>query len=66
MQIVVNGSPRDISPATTVSGLLALLEVSPRGAAVEVNFQLVSRPQHAAHELCEGDQVEVVTLVGGG
>jgi sulfur carrier protein len=66
MQIVVNGSPREVPAGTTVATLLPLMEVGQRGVAVEINFQLVPRAQHADRKLCEGDQIEVVTLVGGG
>jgi sulfur carrier protein len=66
MLIVVNGLQREVPPGTTVATLLPLLEVGQRGVAVEVNFQLVPRANHADCELCEGDQIEVVTLVGGG
>jgi thiamine biosynthesis protein ThiS len=34
--------------------------------AVELNRQLVPRAQFAQRMLAEGDELEVVTLVGGG
>ena len=36
------------------------------GVAVEVNQQIVPRGEHEAHQLQDGDQLEVVSLVGGG
>lgn len=50
----------------TIAALLEELQVTTRGVAVEVNFELVPRASHAQHVLHEGDQLEVVTLVGGG
>lgn len=66
VQISFNGQPRTIPPGTTVADLLARLELRPAYVAVEVNLELVPRQRHAQHLLREGDQVEVVTLVGGG
>ncbi|HEX5444522.1 MAG TPA: sulfur carrier protein ThiS [Pirellulales bacterium] len=66
MQILVNGSPREVSPGTTIAQLLRELEVPARGVAVEVNLELVPRARHAEHALRDSDQLEVVTLVGGG
>lgn len=66
MEIVVNGESRAVAEDLSVAGLLAQLNVSTRGVAVEVNFELVPRARHAECALAAGDQVEVVTLVGGG
>jgi sulfur carrier protein len=40
--------------------------MQPRYLAVERNFELVPRGNHAECVLHEGDQLEIVTLVGGG
>ena len=66
MQIVVNGQPRDACSGTTVADLLGQLELTPTHVAVEVNCELIPRQHHADCELSDGDQLEVVTLVGGG
>ncbi|QDU54959.1 sulfur carrier protein ThiS [Aeoliella mucimassa] len=66
MQLQVNGEPRVVSKLPTIAELLAELEVNAKHVAVEVNCELVPRTEHAAHELTDGDQVEIVTLVGGG
>ncbi|MBX3412244.1 MAG: sulfur carrier protein ThiS [Pirellulales bacterium] len=66
LEITVNGEPRTIPPGTTVARLLEDLGVTPRHCAVEVNLELVPRARQAQHELAAGDQLEVVTLVGGG
>jgi thiamine biosynthesis protein ThiS len=66
MQIVFNGESRDVRQKITVAQLLDELALDPRRVAVEVNLELVSRDRHVAVSLQEGDQLEVVTLVGGG
>lgn len=66
MEIRVNGAPRAVAASTTVAELLRELELEPRFVAVEVNLELIPRGKHAEHVLRPGDQLEVVTLVGGG
>lgn len=66
MRIKVNGEIRELAGETTVAGLLRLLELDPRFLAVERNRELVPRTRHAECQLAEGDEVEIVTLVGGG
>ena len=64
--IVLNGQPREIRPELTVAALLEELELDPRQVAVERNRQIVPRAEHSGVRLADGDQVEVVTFVGGG
>jgi sulfur carrier protein len=66
VNIQVNGTQRDVPEGTTISQLLAELDVTAQAVAVEVNFELVPRARHAEHRLQEADRLEVVTLVGGG
>ena len=66
MQITVNDEPRQTAEETTVAGLLDELGLGDKPVAVEVNLRLVPRHRHAQQRLAAGDQVEIVTLVGGG
>jgi len=66
MQVVVNSSPFELPAGATVAGLLEQLQVPRTRVAVEVNRMIVRRAQHPETVLHEGDQIEVVTLVGGG
>ncbi len=66
MTIIVNGEPRELAERVSVAALLETLQIGPRGTAVELNYTLVPRAEHAHRHLAEGDRVEVVTLVGGG
>ena len=66
MKIVLNGEHRELDEPTTLAALLAQLQLEPNRVAVEVNRSIVPRNQHAQCVLREGDQLEVVTLVGGG
>jgi sulfur carrier protein len=66
IQITVNGKPITLDSPLTVERLLATVEVPPNYLAVEVNADVVPREDHASHLVSDGDDVEVVTLVGGG
>lgn len=66
LTIHLNGEPRTVDPAWTIADLLRDLKIENRYCAVERNRDVVPREQHAAQQLRDGDQIEVVTLVGGG
>jgi sulfur carrier protein len=66
MNIIVNGEERTLENNSTIIDLLKALELPGTRVAVEVNKQLVRRAEHELHQLNDGDQIEVVTFVGGG
>jgi len=66
IDIVVNGDPRRVAAGTTVVALLAELGLADRRVAVERNREVVPRADHARTALAAGDQIELVTFVGGG
>jgi sulfur carrier protein len=67
MKIVFNGQARELASETkTIADFVVELGLRPQLVAVEVNGDLVPRAKHAAVMIQEGDQLEVVTLVGGG
>lgn len=66
MKILVNGKDEHIAPGTTVAGLLEARGMAPETAAVDVNGELVRKPDRAARTLAEGDQVEIVRMIAGG
>lgn len=66
MRVLVNGEPCELNEGATIAELLAARQMAGRQVAVEVNLEVVPRSQHEQHVLCEGDQLEVVSLVGGG
>lgn len=66
MQVIYNGTPRDLPTGSTVTHLLVELKLATRPVAVEVNGDVVPRERHGDVTLQAGDRVEVVTLVGGG
>ena len=65
MNIKVNGQPREIPAATTISQLIEQHNLTPNKVAVELNRRLVRSDRYDT-ALNEGDEVEIVTFVGGG
>ncbi|GAB4151672.1 MAG: sulfur carrier protein ThiS [Planctomycetaceae bacterium] len=66
MQILVNGQPTEIEAGISLAALIQQLQMKPQYVAVECNRVLVPRTKHHSHQLNENDEVEIVTLVGGG
>ena len=66
MRIKVNGQWREGDDTTCIAELLDALSLEPRRVAVELNKQIIRRANHATTPLSDGDELEIVTLVGGG
>ena len=66
MQVHVNGEAREIARGATVTSLLLAMKIESAQVAVEINAEVVRRARHAEVELQPGDQIEIVTFVGGG
>lgn len=66
MTLQVNGEPKAVPAACTVSGLLSILGMQGGRVAVAVNRSVILRSERAEHALCEGDRVEILEAVGGG
>lgn len=64
--VLVNGSEHPLPEGTTVEKLVDQLGVVSRHVAVELNRQVVPRGEHPTRQLHQGDELEIVTLVGGG
>lgn len=64
--IVVNGEARAVAQPDSLLGLLLGLGVDPEKVAVELNREIVRRPDWPSTPVSEGAQLEVVQFVGGG
>jgi len=64
--ITVNGKSVSLDAPMTISQLLDRVEVPPNYLAVEVNADVVPRELLDSAMVKDGDDIEVVTLVGGG
>ncbi|MDD2334980.1 MAG: sulfur carrier protein ThiS [Geobacteraceae bacterium] len=65
MVILVNGERKEVGPLS-VLGLLEMLEIDPKRVAVELNLEILPKPDFATTTLQDGDRVEIVQFVGGG
>jgi thiamine biosynthesis protein ThiS len=66
MQIYCNGQAREISPDTSLQGLLDELRLEPDSVVAEINKQIIERDQYEQIILADQDQVELIRFVGGG
>ncbi|MEM8886199.1 MAG: sulfur carrier protein ThiS [Planctomycetota bacterium] len=66
MQITLNGTPRQVAPNTTLAELIDEITQDRTRVAVERNRAIAPRAQWDETVVADGDEIEVVTLVGGG
>ena len=65
MTVKVNGEARDLPAGETIRALVSRYKLTPDKVAVELNRRLL-RSEKYDTPLKEGDEVEIVTFVGGG
>ena len=66
IQVVVNGKPRDLPEGANIVALLRFLEIDSSRVAVELNREIVRKPEWESTELADGALIEIVWFVGGG
>ena len=66
IRVTVNGEALELPPGRSLSDLIDRLKLIPQRVAIEVNRELVRRTEFASHRVSAGDEIEIVTLVGGG
>ena len=66
IQIQLNGEPVPLPLPLTVHALLGVFSLDPRAVAVELNKVVVRRAAYADAVINDGDEVEIVSFVGGG
>ncbi len=66
ISINLSGQSKQVAPQTSAATLVAELGIGARKFAVEINREVVSKDRLDEVVLQEGDEVNVVTLVGGG
>lgn len=66
MQIILNGSDRQVPDQLSAGDLLADLGLAGKRLALEVNTAIVPRSSFDEHLLQPGDRVEIVHAIGGG
>ncbi len=67
MKVVINGKTRELSQdGITVRKLLELLDIKNSMIAVEVNREIVGKDGYGGKILNDGDDIEILQIVGGG
>ncbi len=66
MRLRLNGTPEEVVEGTTLGQLVDRLVANRSRVAVERNRVVVPRARLDQERVREGDEIEVVTLVGGG
>lgn len=66
LTIRLNGEPYELPGPLSVAALLARLQIDPRRVAVERNTVVVRRSAYDTTIVEEGDEIEIVNIVGGG
>ncbi len=69
LTLSVNGEKRNLDPApnpASIEAVIRALSHNPALVVVEHNGLIVPRGRWAAQEVNNGDQLEIVTIVGGG
>ena len=65
MNLLVNGKKTSLANVATVTDLISALKIEDN-VAVEINREIVSRSVFDRHLLADGDEIEIVTAIGGG
>ena len=63
---MVNGKRRDVEQPASLLALLEQIGIDPRIVAVERNGEIVKRTRFGETPIADGDQLEIVRMVGGG
>jgi thiamine biosynthesis protein ThiS len=65
MRVKVNGQEQEVAQGCDIHTLLAAHKLSPDKVAVEINRRLIRTAKYNT-PLSPGDEIEIVTFVGGG
>ena len=66
VKITLNGKPSEVNEGMTLTDLLAHMKIEPLKVACELNQRIVKRAQYSATKIAEGDEIEILHMIGGG
>ena len=66
MNIIVNGTPKDIEEGFSAAQLVEQLGLTGKRLAMEVNQEILPRSEYPSYLFQPGDRVEIVHAIGGG
>lgn len=66
VKVRLNGKEKEIRTGTTLTDLLQELGIPPERVACEVNLRILKRIEYASCRIQEGDEIEILQMIGGG
>ena len=66
MEVVVNGSVRNVEAAASLAELVVVLGLAGKRIAIERNGAIVPKSRYAETPIAPDDRLEIVAAVGGG
>ena len=66
MEIQLNGEGRELSDSSSLFDLIRELGLQPERIAIELNREVIRKPDWETTVLKENDRIEIVHFVGGG
>jgi len=66
MEIFINGSVQQVNDHINLIDLIAILGITGRRLAIEVNKEIIPRSTYMNYYLKPNDHVEIVHAIGGG
>ena len=67
MNLFINNEQKEIPDAVTISALLGEIKLnSPKGIAIAINNEVISKSSWEKHQLKENDRVTIIRATQGG
>ncbi len=66
VELQINGKKELLPSGMTIGQLLAAKGISPNVVACELNLTIIKRDRLADTALKQGDQLEIIQMIGGG
>ncbi len=66
IKIRLNGKDREIKARMSISQIIEELKLKSEAVVVEMNLKVLNKAEYESAYLKEGDNVEIINIVGGG
>jgi sulfur carrier protein len=66
MKIIVNGEEREAQADSSVADYVASLGLDPETVVVELDGEILKRPEYGERRLVSGCKLELIRFIGGG
>jgi len=66
IKIKLNGKESQVQADQTLQDLLGEMKIAPQMVACEVNQKIIKRAEYPKTLIHEGDNIEIIQMIGGG